>query len=140
MNIFETAKSKPEFSTLVTAVNAAGLTEALSGKGPLTIFAPTNAAFAKLPAGALDNLQKPENKEELIALLKLHVVSGKHMAAEFANKSTDVATLGGEKIAIKGSNGGVSVGAGKVGSADVNASNGVIHVIDTVLSPVKKAA
>ncbi|WP_431298336.1 fasciclin domain-containing protein [Tabrizicola sp. BL-A-41-H6] len=135
MNIVETAAGNPAFSTLVTALKAAGLTEALSGAGPFTVFAPNDAAFAKLPSGTVADLVKPENKAKLVEILKLHVVSGKHMAAEFKDKTADVATLGGEKVQIKSAGGALHVGGAKVGTADVAASNGVIHIIDTVLMP-----
>jgi uncharacterized surface protein with fasciclin (FAS1) repeats len=135
MNIVETAAGNPAFSTLVTALTAAGLTEALSGAGPFTVFAPNDAAFAKLPEGTVADLVKPENKAKLQAILKLHVVSGKHMAADFAGKTQHVETLGGEKVEIKAADGAVHVGAAKVATADVGTSNGVIHIIDTVLMP-----
>ncbi len=135
MNIVETAAGNPAFSTLVTALTAANLTSALGGTGPFTVFAPSNDAFAKLPAGTVEDLVLPANKDKLVAILKLHVVSGKHMAADFTDKTADVATLGGENVTITGKDGAVHVGAAKVSSADVDASNGVIHVIDTVLMP-----
>ena len=135
MNIVETAAGNPAFSTLVAAVKAADLATALSGAGPFTVFAPTDDAFAKLPAGTVEDLVKPENKAKLTAILQMHVVSGKHMAAEFSGKTADVATLGGEKVHIDGSHGHVHVGKATVTAADLAASNGVIHVIDTVLLP-----
>jgi uncharacterized surface protein with fasciclin (FAS1) repeats len=135
MNIVETAAGNPAFSTLVTALTAANLTNALSGTGPFTVFAPSNDAFAKLPAGTVDDLVKPANIDKLTAILKLHVVSGKHMASEFTDKMADVATLGGEKVHVAGKDGAVHVGAAKVSTADVATSNGVIHIIDTVLMP-----
>lgn len=135
MNIVETAAGNPAFSTLVTALKAADLTTALGGTGPFTVFAPSNEAFAKLPKGTVEDLVLPANKAKLTAILKLHVVSGKHMASEFTDKSADVATLGGEKVKITGKDGSVHVGAAKVSSADVAASNGVIHIIDTVMMP-----
>jgi uncharacterized surface protein with fasciclin (FAS1) repeats len=135
MNIVETAVGNPAFSTLVTALKAGGLTGALSGTGPFTVFAPSNDAFAKLPSGTVEDLVKPENKDKLVQILKLHVVSGKHMAADFTGKSLDVATLGGENVTVAGKDGAVHVGAAKVSAGDVAASNGVIHVIDTVLMP-----
>jgi uncharacterized surface protein with fasciclin (FAS1) repeats len=135
MNIFETAAGNPAFSTLVSALKAADLTTALGGTGPFTVFAPSNEAFAKLPAGTVEDLVLPANKDKLTAILKLHVVSGKHMASDFTDKSTDVATLGGENVKITGKDGSVHVGAAKVSSPDLGASNGVIHVIDTVMMP-----
>jgi uncharacterized surface protein with fasciclin (FAS1) repeats len=135
MNIVETAAGNPAFSTLVAALTAADLATALGGAGPFTVFAPSNDAFAKLPAGTVEELVMPANKDKLTAILKLHVVSGTHKAADFADKSTDVATLGGEKVTVTGKDGAVHVGAAKVVTADLAASNGVIHVIDTVLMP-----
>ena len=135
MNIVETAAGIPAFSTLVTALQAADLTSALSGTGPFTVFAPSNDAFAKLPAGTVDDLVKPANKDKLVAILRLHVVSGKHLAAEFTDKTADIASLGGEMLHVKGSGGSVHVGKAKVSAADASASNGVIHTIDTVMMP-----
>jgi len=135
MNIVETAVSNPSLSTLVAAVKAAGLVEALSGAGPFTVFAPSDDAFAKLPAGTIENLVKPENKSDLTALLQLHVVSGQHMAADLAKMNADVATLGGARVMISSANGDVMVDGAKVVIADVSCSNGVVHVIDTVLTP-----
>jgi uncharacterized surface protein with fasciclin (FAS1) repeats len=135
MNIVETAAGNPAFSTLVSAIKAANLGQALSAAGPFTVFAPSNDAFAKLPEGTVEDLVLPANKEKLVALLKLHVVSGKHMASEFTGKSADIATLGGKKVRVSEHNGAVNVGAATVSSADLSASNGVIHAIDAVLSP-----
>ncbi len=135
MNIVETAAGNPAFSTLVTALTAADLTSALGGTGPFTVFAPSNDAFAKLPAGTVEDLVLPANKDKLVAILKLHVVSGKHMAAEFTDKSAEIATLGGEKVTVTGKDGSVHVGGANVSTADLDTSNGVIHVIDTVLMP-----
>ena len=130
--IVEVAQGNPEFSTLVTAVTAAGLGEALSGAGPLTVFAPTNAAFEALPAGLLQKLLLPENKETLTKILTYHVVAAKVMAADV--KAGDVTTLEGSTFAIT-TEGGVKVNESKVTATDVAASNGVIHVIDAVLVP-----
>jgi uncharacterized surface protein with fasciclin (FAS1) repeats len=135
MNIVETAAGNPAFSKLVAALKAADLTTALSGAGPFTVFAPNDAAFAKLPAGTVDDLVKPENKAKLSAILQLHVVSGKHMASEFKDKTADFASLGGEKLHVSGQADGVHVGKAKVSTADQGASNGVIHTIDTVMMP-----
>jgi uncharacterized surface protein with fasciclin (FAS1) repeats len=135
MNIVETAAGNPAFSTLVSAIKAANLGQALSANGPFTVFAPNDAAFAKLPKVTVEDLILPANKDKLTAILKLHVVSGKHMASEFTGKSADIATLGGEKVRVSEKNGAVTVGAATVSSADLSASNGVIHVIDTVLMP-----
>ena len=122
------------FNTLVTAVKAAGLAEALQGKGPFTVFAPTDAAFAKLPAGTLDALLK--DKAKLAAILKYHVISGKVMAADVINgNGAKPATLNGAALDITVKAGKVYVNGAQVTSADVMASNGVIHVIDAVVLP-----
>ena len=131
-NIVAVAQGNPEFSTLVAAVTAAGLGEALSGAGPFTVFAPTNAAFEALPAGLLEKLLLPENKEVLTKILTYHVVAAKVMAADV--KAGDVATLEGSSFAVT-TEGGVKVNAANVTATDVPASNGVIHVIDAVLVP-----
>ncbi|MES2506588.1 MAG: fasciclin domain-containing protein [Verrucomicrobiota bacterium] len=122
-----------QFNTLVAAVKAAGLVETLSGEGPFTVFAPTDEAFAKLPAGALEDLLKPENKEKLTSILTYHVVSGKVMAADV--KSGDVKTVNGKEAALKVADGKVTIDKATVVKTDIAASNGVIHVIDTVLMP-----
>jgi len=131
--IVSVAAESGKFKTLVAAVKAAGLVDTLNGDGPFTVFAPTDEAFAKLPAGAVDDLLKPENKEKLQAVLTYHVIPGKIMAAEV--KTSEVKTVNGKKVAVKASDGGVTVGGAKVVKADISASNGVIHVIDTVLMP-----
>ena len=130
--IVAVAQGNPDFSTLVTAVTAAGLGDALSGTGPFTVFAPTNAAFEALPAGLLQKLLLPENKEILTKILTYHVVPSKVMAADVA--AGDVTTLDGSTFAIT-TEGGVKVNASNVTATDVAASNGVIHVIDAVLVP-----
>ncbi len=122
-----------QFNTLVAAVKAAGLVDTLNGTGPFTVFAPTDAAFAKLPAGTVENLLKPENKDKLTAVLTYHVVAGKVMAADV--KTSSPKTVNGKEIAIKVDGGKVTVGAATVVKTDIAASNGVIHVIDTVLLP-----
>ena len=126
------AAGNKDFSTLVAAVKAAGLVDTLSSKGPFTIFAPTNEAFAKLPKGTVEDLLKPENKEKLVAILTYHVVAGKVMAADV--KAGNVKTVqGGElEIAVKD---GVTVNGAKVVKTDIVGTNGVIHVIDTVVLP-----
>ena len=121
------------FKTLVAALKAAGLVETLQGKGPFTVFAPTDEAFAKLPAGTVENLLKPENKEKLVAILTYHVVPGKVMAADV--KTMKAKTVNGQELSIKVEDGNVTVDNAKVVKTDVAASNGVIHVIDTVLLP-----
>lgn len=131
-NIVAVAQGNPEFSTLVAAITAAGLGDALSGEGPFTVFAPTNAAFEALPAGLLEKLLLPENKEVLTKILTYHVVAAKVMAADVA--AGDVTTLEGSAFAIT-TEGGVKVNASNVTATDVAASNGVIHVIDAVLVP-----
>ncbi len=132
-DIVAVASGNSDFSTLVAALTAAELVEALQGAGPFTVFAPNNAAFAKLPAGTVDNLLKPENKAKLTAILKNHVVSGKVMAAEV--KAGPVPTLGGGDVVIAVEGGEVKYGAATVIGTDVLASNGVINVIDTVVVP-----
>lgn len=127
------AASADDFKTLVAAVKAAGLVETLQGKGPFTVFAPTDAAFAKLPAGTVESLLKPENKEKLAAILAYHVVPGKVMAAEV--KTMKAATVNGQELSIKAEGGKVTVDNAKVIKTDVAARNGVIHVIDTVVLP-----
>ena len=130
-DIVAVAAGDADFTTLVSALRAAELVTVLQGKGPFTVFAPNNAAFAKLPPGALENLMKPENKKKLVSLLKNHVASGIIMATDV--KSGRVKMLGGEKIEVDVENGRVGFGGAKVIKADVPASNGVIHVIDTVI-------
>ena len=130
--IVEVAQGNADFSTLVAAITAAGLGDALSGAGPFTVFAPTNAAFEALPAGLLEKLLLPENKEILTKILTYHVVPSKVMAADVA--AGDVTTLEGSTFAIT-TEGGVKVNASNVTATDVAASNGVIHVIDAVLVP-----
>ncbi|MDH3579182.1 MAG: fasciclin domain-containing protein [Hyphomicrobiales bacterium] len=133
-NIVDTAVSAGNFNTLVTAVKAAGLADTLTGKGPFTVFAPTDAAFAKLPKGTVEDLLKPENKEKLVAILTYHVVPGKIMSTDIAGKKTDVKTVQGGMLSVDATS-GVMVDNAKVVTADVKASNGVIHIIDTVVLP-----
>ena len=132
--VVDIAVGNPDFSTLVAALKAAGLVDTLSGAGPFTVFAPTNAAFAKLPAGTVDNLLKPENKAQLTAILTYHVVAGKAMAADVV-KLTSAKTVQGGEVAIKVDGGAVMVDGAKVVSTDIAGSNGVIHVIDSVILP-----
>lgn len=127
------ASAAGQFKTLVAAVKAAGLVDTLNGKGPFTVFAPTDEAFAKLPAGTVESLLKPENKEKLAGILTYHVVSGKVMAADV--KTSSVKTVNGKEAAIKVDAGKVMIGTANVVKTDIAASNGVIHVIDTVLIP-----
>jgi uncharacterized surface protein with fasciclin (FAS1) repeats len=133
-NLVETAAGNDAFKTLVAAVKAAGLVETLAGKGPFTVFAPTNEAFAKLPEGTVESLLKPENKDKLISVLTYHVVPGKVMSKDI-KPSQMVKTVNGQQVSIKLSYGKVSVDGATVTAADVEADNGVIHVIDTVILP-----
>ena len=133
-DIVETAVSAGNFKTLVAAVTAAGLVDTLKGKGPFTVFAPTDEAFAKLPAGTVDSLLKPENKVKLVGILTYHVVPGKVMSSEIAGKKAVVKTVQGSEISVDAMN-GVMINDAKVIKADIETSNGVIHVIDTVLLP-----
>lgn len=126
------AQSNEDFSTLVAALTAAELVDALSGEGPFTVFAPTNAAFAALPAGLLDKLLLPENKDVLVKILTYHVVPAKVMAADVT--AGDVTSVEGSTFAIS-TDGGVKVNTANVTSTDIAASNGVIHVIDAVIVP-----
>ena len=133
-DIVDTAVAAGSFKTLVAAVQAAGLVETLKGAGPFTVFAPSDAAFAKLPAGTVENLIKPENKAKLAAILTLHVVPGKVMAADVAGKKATPASAQGEMLHVDGTN-GVIVNGAKVTAADISCTNGVIHIIDTVILP-----
>lgn len=134
MDIVDTAVSAGSFGTLVAAVKAAGLAETLKGDGPFTVFAPTDDAFAKLPEGTVENLLKPENIDQLKSILTYHVVPGKVMAAD-AVKLSSADTVNGKAFTISQRDGGVYVDNAKVIQTDVAASNGVIHVIDTVIIP-----
>ena len=133
-DIVDTAIAAGSFKTLVTAVKAAGLVETLKGKGPFTVFAPTDEAFAKLPAGTVENLLKPENKNQLVAILTYHVVSGKVMSKDLAGKKTMAKSVEGGEISVDSTD-GVKVDNAKVLKADIEASNGIIHVIDAVIMP-----
>ena len=132
-NIVEIASGNKDFSTLVAAVVAAGLSETLSGKGPFTVFAPTNEAFAKLPAGTVEELLKPENKEKLASILTYHVVAGKVMSKDLSN-GQKAKTVNGQEITVAIGD-GVKIENATVTKADLEASNGVIHVIDSVIMP-----
>lgn len=134
MDIVDTAASNSDFSTLVAAVKAAGLVDALKGEGPLTVFAPTNEAFAKLPAGTVESLLLPENKDKLVQILTYHVVSGKVMAADVV-KVDSAKTLEGSSVTVTVANGGVKIDDANVIKTDLKTSNGVIHVIDSVIMP-----
>ncbi len=125
-----------KFNTLVAAVKAAGLVETLKGQGPFTVFAPTDEAFAKLPKETLESLLKPENKDQLKAILTYHVVAGKVMAADVV-KLKDAKTVNGKSVTIEVADGGVKIDGAKVTKTDIACSNGVIHIIDTVILPKK---
>ncbi|MFC1236289.1 fasciclin domain-containing protein [Vibrio sp. F74] len=133
-DIVDVAVENGSFNTLVAAVQAAGLVDTLKSDGPFTVFAPTDEAFAKLPAGTVETLLKPENKDKLIAILTYHVVPGKVMAADVV-KLTSAKTVQGQKVTIKVMGSKVMVDNANVIATDVAASNGVIHVIDSVILP-----
>ena len=134
-DIVDTAIAAGSFKTLTAALQAAGLVDTLKGKGPFTVFAPTDDAFAKLSPGTVDDLLKPENKDKLTAILTYHVLPGKVMSKQLAGKKLDPKTVNGATVAIDATGGGVKVKDAKVIKADIVTSNGVIHVIDTVLLP-----
>ena len=133
-DIVDTAVGAGQFETLAAALGAAGLVDTLKGTGPFTVFAPTDEAFAKLPAGTVENLLKPENKDQLTAILTYHVVPGNVMATDVV-KLSEAETVNGKKVNIKVEGDTVMINDAKVVSADVAASNGVIHVIDAVILP-----
>ena len=133
-DIVDTAVSAGQFSTLAAALDAAGLIDTLKGDGPFTVFAPTDEAFAKLPAGTVESLLKPENKDQRIAILTYHVVPGKVAAADVV-KLDSATTVNGQDVAIHVADNGVQINNANVIKTDIGASNGVIHVIDTVILP-----
>lgn len=133
-DIVDTAVAAGSFGTLVAAVQAAGLVDALKGEGPFTVFAPTDAAFAALPAGTVETLLKPENKDQLVNILTYHVLSGKVMSADIAGKALSVEMLNGSTAKVDATS-GVKIDAANVVTADIETSNGVIHVIDAVILP-----
>eukprot|EP00998_Keelungia_sp_KM082_P013228 NODE_969_length_1529_cov_1.101284_g958_i0.p1 GENE.NODE_969_length_1529_cov_1.101284_g958_i0~~NODE_969_length_1529_cov_1.101284_g958_i0.p1 ORF type:complete len:163 (+),score=30.89 NODE_969_length_1529_cov_1.101284_g958_i0:105-593(+) len=133
-DIVDTAVSAGSFKTLVAAVQAAGLVDTLKSDGPFTVFAPTDDAFAKLPAGTVEDLLKPENKDKLVAILTYHVVPGKVMSRDIAGKEMAVASVQGDTIDVNATS-GVMVDDASVVTADIEADNGVIHVIDSVIMP-----
>jgi uncharacterized surface protein with fasciclin (FAS1) repeats len=133
-DILEVANSAGQFTTLLAAVQAAGLVDILKGPGPFTVFAPTDAAFAALPNGTVADLLKPENRAQLTAILTYHVVPGRIASSDLSGKKQTVETVQGTSVEIDGTN-GVTVDGAKVVAADVAASNGIIHVIDKVLTP-----
>ncbi|MEO6238187.1 MAG: fasciclin domain-containing protein [Vicinamibacterales bacterium] len=136
-DIVDTAVAAGSFKTLAAALTAADLVQTLKGAGPFTVFAPTDEAFAKLPAGTVESLLKPENKDQLRRILTYHVVSGKVMAADVM-KMKSAKAVSGDTITIATRNGGVTADNAHVVKTDIAASNGVIHVIDTVLMPKDK--
>ncbi|MEM0976484.1 MAG: fasciclin domain-containing protein [Pseudomonadota bacterium] len=133
-DIVDTAISAGSFETLVAAVQAAGLVETLKGEGPFTVFAPTDEAFAALPEGTVESLLLPENKDQLVSILTYHVIPGKVMSGDIAGKSLSVATVEGTEAMVDATD-GVKIDEATVVAADVEASNGVIHVIDAVIIP-----
>lgn len=133
-DIVQTAVEAGQFNTLATALKAAGLVETLKGPGPFTAFAPTDAAFAKLPSGTVENLLKPENRDTLKAILTYHVVPGKVTAAEVVRMDT-APTVNGKSLDVSTQGNAVTVNGARVTATDIQASNGVIHVIDTVIIP-----
>lgn len=133
-DIVDTAVGAGKFNTLVAAVKAAGLVETLKGTGPFTVFAPTDDAFAKLPKGTVEDLLKPENKAKLVGILTYHVVPSKVMAADIAGKTMKAKSVQGSELSIDATK-GVKIDGATVTTPDVAASNGVIHIIDTVLMP-----
>ncbi|MEP7315781.1 MAG: fasciclin domain-containing protein [Sphingomicrobium sp.] len=133
-DIVDTAVAAGSFTTLVAAVQAAGLVDTLKGDGPFTVFAPSDDAFAKLPAGTVDDLVKPENREKLSAILLLHVLPGAIKSTDVAGQKLDAPTAGGSTVHVDGTD-GVSIDGAKVVTADIACSNGIIHVIDSVILP-----
>ncbi len=134
-NVAEIAMDDARLTTLVAAIQAAGLGETLAGDGPFTVFAPTNDAFYALPAGTLEELLLPENQERLKGILTFHVVPGRVMSADLAGKSMEADTVNGAKLSVDATGDSVMIGNATVVQADIEASNGVIHIIDTVLIP-----
>lgn len=133
-DIVDTAVAAGSFTTLVAAVQAAGLVETLKGAGPFTVFAPTDEAFKALPPGTVETLIKPESKEQLVKILTLHVLPGKVMAADVAGKTMSPKAVSGEELHVDGTD-GVNVSGAKVVTADIACTNGVIHAIDKVILP-----
>ncbi|MEO1207620.1 MAG: fasciclin domain-containing protein [Pseudomonadota bacterium] len=139
-DIVDTAAAAGNFNTLVKAVKAAGLVETLKGDGPFTVFAPTDAAFGKLPAETLADLLKPENKAELARILTFHVIPGKVMASDIAGKTTDVGTVEGQSVTVDATGDAAKIADAVITKTDILTSNGVIHVINKVLIPADKEA
>ena len=134
-DIVETAVTNGSFKTLTAALQAAGLVDTLKGKGPYTVFAPTDEAFKKLPAGTVETLLKPENKAQLQKVLTYHVVPGNVMSGDLKGKTTNAKTVEGSAVRIDASGNAVKIDNANVTQADISASNGVIHVIDSVIMP-----
>lgn len=134
-DIVDTAVNAGQFKTLAAALTAGGLVETLKGKGPFTVFAPTDKSFAKLPAGTVDDLLKPENKSRLIKILTYHVVAAQVLSSDLAGKKLDAKTVEGRTLAIDATTNTVKVKNGNVTKADIKADNGVLHIVDTVLLP-----
>jgi len=135
-NIVELASGQEDLSTFVSAVQAAGMEETLQGDGPFTVFAPSNDAFAALPDGTLESLMLPENKEELVKILSYHVVAGQMLAADLIDGKS--ATVQGEEVDVVVSASGVTINDATVTSSDVQATNGVVHIIDKLITPPSK--
>jgi uncharacterized surface protein with fasciclin (FAS1) repeats len=133
-DIVDTAVSAGSFKTLVAAVQAAGLVDVLKSEGPLTVFAPTDDAFAKLPAGTVENLLKPENKEKLVAVLTYHVVPGR-VTSDKVGSLSSAKTVNGQELRISTKDGGVMIDDARVTAVDIATTNGIIHVIDSVILP-----
>lgn len=138
-NIVETAAAAGQFETLIAAAKAAGLAGALTGEGPLTVFAPTDEAFGALPAGTVETLLKPENKDQLARILQYHVLAGRVGSDQLAD-GISVETLAGEKARIAATEGGFAIEGARITATDINASNGVVHVIDRVILPPEQSA
>ncbi len=134
LDIVDTAAGAGTFGTLIAAVEAADLVDTLKSDGPFTVFAPTDEAFAALPEGTVEGLLKPENKDQLIAVLTYHVLPGKVMSGDIAGKALSVATVQGSEVSVDATD-GVKIDGANVVTADIEASNGVIHVIDAVILP-----
>jgi uncharacterized surface protein with fasciclin (FAS1) repeats len=134
-DIVETASEAGSFQTLLTAAEAAGLVDTLKSEGPFTVFAPTDEAFAKLPEGTVEDLLKPENQDQLKAILTYHVVPGKTMSSDLAGKQVEVESVEGSAISIDATGDNVMVDDATVTQADIETDNGVIHVIDAVIQP-----
>ena len=134
-DIVETAQEAGSFQTLLTAAEAAGLVDTLKSEGPFTVFAPTDEAFAKLPEGTVESLLKPENQDQLKAILTYHVVPGKTMSSDLAGKQVEVESVEGSALSIDATGDNVMVDDATVTQADIETDNGVIHVIDAVIQP-----